>query len=687
MNTSEFQCPRCKGLLSVDNRSLICRDCQSTFDVKDGIIDFRCFKKKYYFNPVPIDKMIKLISRMSVDTWAQSIRSFLSYVNNSSDWMDNLVQDGRYAWKTFLNLTSSSVVLDLGCGLGNLTHNIAPHVKKTYAMDLTWQRLEFANKRVREYNPDDEIILMAAGDSKYLPFPNGTLDCIILSGVLEWIPDNEGDWSLNMNRLKKFLTMLFSPLGKNSPYTIQLEFLKEINRILKPEGEIFIAIENRFNYEYFRGRPENHTHLKFGSLLPRFLANIYSILIRRRPHRNYIYSMYGYKHLLRSAGFKKTDFYGLYPGYTKLEEIFPLSPTVSDWHQPPPSNFKEKIKRNKFFVPAYGILGYASEEYHRSLQDRMLSGINQSLSERFDNAAVTITNYCVTSKNKGVMSGSIEDQNIIIKLPFNETVLREEEQNVKFLRMAQRVFDTDSSLCPESFSYGEVDALQYFVEQSVNGAPLKEALIEKGRTIYLNRIEDTFNRMNPELSKANRRPLVNSFYDQEVNLRLEKLFQIVTDHGVRDKLRSYFYDNIYGIEVHSGLVHGDFSISNIILEADAITGIIDWGMFSLDGLPILDVLNYLHSVDRLFCADHTFQQTIQLLSSGQWYVPDEQDFLLCQYERCGIEKPHRRCMAYLYWLSHVTTQLPHRLVYDAPRIKLKVESVVNDLLSSNLLIL
>ena len=67
--------------------------------------------------------------------------------------------------------------------------------------------------------------------------------------------------------------MLMSFFGETNPRRTQQRFLQELGRILKPDGQLFVAIENRWNYEYFGGRPDHHSGLKYGSLLPRFLAN------------------------------------------------------------------------------------------------------------------------------------------------------------------------------------------------------------------------------------------------------------------------------------------------------------------------------------------------------------------------------------------------------------------------------
>ncbi len=65
---------------------------------------------------------------MTAENWPETIRSFVQHVRSVPGWLDNLIVDGRYAWKLMLNLSKDSVLLDLGCGLGNLTKNLAPHV-------------------------------------------------------------------------------------------------------------------------------------------------------------------------------------------------------------------------------------------------------------------------------------------------------------------------------------------------------------------------------------------------------------------------------------------------------------------------------------------------------------------------------------------------------------------------------
>ena len=159
-----FTCPKCKNTLEKAKNIIQCPLCDFRGQKIDDIVDLRCRRLDYYFNPIPRPLMKDLVQPISRDAWPQVIRRFMAAVKDNPDWIDNLVVDGRYAWKLFLDLPEEAVLLDLGCGLGNLVHNLAPHVAKIYAMDLTWERLEFAQLRFSLFNQEDEISLIAGGD-------------------------------------------------------------------------------------------------------------------------------------------------------------------------------------------------------------------------------------------------------------------------------------------------------------------------------------------------------------------------------------------------------------------------------------------------------------------------------------------------------------------------------------------
>jgi hypothetical protein len=93
---------------------------------------------------------------------------------------------------------------------------------------------------------------------------------------------------------------------------------------LKNGGVLYIGIENALSYRYLTGYPEDHSRLKYASLLPKQIANLYSLLVKGQPYRTYTYSLSGYKTMLKQAGFSKFNFYLPHPDYRFFTSIVPL---------------------------------------------------------------------------------------------------------------------------------------------------------------------------------------------------------------------------------------------------------------------------------------------------------------------------------------------------------------------------
>ena len=103
-------------------------------------------------------------------------------------------------------LPSTYTIADLGCGTGFLSHMLAPHVGRVYAVDHSPAMLKAAAKTLADFS-NVEIL---RGDLAALPIENNQCDAAILSLVLTYIPD---------------------------PSSV----LREISRILKPGGKAIIV--------------------------------------------------------------------------------------------------------------------------------------------------------------------------------------------------------------------------------------------------------------------------------------------------------------------------------------------------------------------------------------------------------------------------------------------------------------
>lgn len=647
MELDEFRCPKCKGKLDIETlpslhklSKISCINCEAIYPINKGIIDFR-LRKDYYFGQLSREKMNSLIASMAHESWAETLRAFIGFAKNKRRCLDDLMTDGRYAWHTLLNLNHNTVLLDLGCGLGNLSKNFAQNVAKIYAIDLTYSNLEFSRHRFAQCNPNDNIILLAAGDGQYLPFPDSAIDCVVISEFSE-----------------------------------RVSALAEIKRILKPGGQLFMACKNRFNYEVFTGRLAPGSGQKHISTLPRFFANLYSQILITKAYLRDTYSIFAIRKLLKNTNFEKIDFFALSPNYNRLEEIFPVDANIPKWRPSKPSRMKARIKRNKYFVPEFGILANVSKAAQSSLQERLFAQIEHAIAEHFKGASLYITEYFVTGKDKGVMKGFIGKQAIVIKLPFNKTSFASERQNAAMLLHVNGHYESELSFCPRNLLQGSIQNQPYFVEEVVNGLELQFVAVKEGRTSCLNSVARILEQLNPQ-TKTQMQCLVDHFYKKEVADRLEILFQVLEDRGVQQAIASYFHDNLYGIIFSCGIRHGDYGVYNILVQNNEVSGLIDWEKASSKGILLFDVFDYLNSIHRLFNPGISIARTLSILASGEWPIPKEQEFLSQQFSRWGTDFSRLQALVSLYWLHTVTHRLDYRLIEDEPKLRKNINGLIN----------
>jgi ArsR family transcriptional regulator len=96
-----------------------------------------------------------------------------------------LFGDTFYLWAMLGLIDPSLTVGDLGCGTGQLTEVLAPHVHRVVAVDGSADMLDAARARVGEL-PNVDV---RQGELEALPLQAGELDAALLSLVLHYSPD------------------------------------------------------------------------------------------------------------------------------------------------------------------------------------------------------------------------------------------------------------------------------------------------------------------------------------------------------------------------------------------------------------------------------------------------------------------------------------------------------------------
>ncbi len=181
-----------------------------------------------------------------------------------------------------MDINENDEVLEIGAGMGAVTGAIARRCKKVECIELSKRRSLINAYRNKEYK-NIEIIVGNFQDIEI----KKKYDVITLIGVLEYAQHY---------------------INSEKPYE---DFIKKISECLKPNGKLYVAIENKLGLKYFAGCCEDH--------LGRLFAGIEGY---EKEDKVKTFSKSQLEELLLNNGFDSTYFYYPYPDYKLPEIIF-----------------------------------------------------------------------------------------------------------------------------------------------------------------------------------------------------------------------------------------------------------------------------------------------------------------------------------------------------------------------------
>ena len=315
---TSYVCPKCKIKLNKTDKGWQCNQCNKLYPKKLGLLSL--IKENKYWGEFPEKEMDTLLDKINSEGYQEG----KNYISKELNREKFIFGKSRSDFMYYLNLNKNATCLDVGCGLGVNTFNIASYVKEVYAFDQSLKRVAFCNYRKKFENIKN--VNFCHTDFKNLPFQNNFFDVIIMNGIVEWLGE--------INDFK-------------NPRDDQIAVLKKMYAKLKKGGQIYIGIENRYASVYLT-KGIDHSGLKYTSLIPRFLANIIMKIRKGRQYRTYTYSIFGYRKLFKNLGFnsENIDYYIAYPGYNRPQYIIPFDDLQSL------SFFLRNMTKKK------GLLGY-----------------------------------------------------------------------------------------------------------------------------------------------------------------------------------------------------------------------------------------------------------------------------------------------------------------------------------------
>jgi ubiquinone/menaquinone biosynthesis C-methylase UbiE/DNA-binding transcriptional ArsR family regulator len=116
---------------------------------------------------------------------AKSQEFFASAAGGWDRLRGELFGDEFFLWAVLGLIDPALVVGDLGCGTGQLTEVVAPHVRRVISVDGSEDMLEAARQRLSGASNVD----IRQGELETLPIESGELDVAMLSLVLHYSPE------------------------------------------------------------------------------------------------------------------------------------------------------------------------------------------------------------------------------------------------------------------------------------------------------------------------------------------------------------------------------------------------------------------------------------------------------------------------------------------------------------------
>lgn len=181
-----------------------------------------------------------------------------------------------------MNITKTDEVLEIGAGMGAVTGALARAAGKVDCIELSKRRSLVNANRNREL----DNITIYVGNFQDIKLEK-QYDVVTLIGVFEYAQHY---------------------IEAENPYEA---FLGNIRKYLKPEGKLYIAIENKLGMKYFSGCVEDHLGIPFVGIEGYTKEQNVCTFTKSQLER-----------MLAECGYKDVYFYYPYPDYKLPVEIF-----------------------------------------------------------------------------------------------------------------------------------------------------------------------------------------------------------------------------------------------------------------------------------------------------------------------------------------------------------------------------
>ncbi len=276
------------------------------------------------------EEFLKFREKLKTQNWMEI--AFDMYYEKYP-WLYKIITDSnRSDFLFLLDIKKDDLALDLGSGWGQISIPLS-RLCNVVTLEGNLEKIQLIKEIAKQENRKN-IQYVAANISDNV-FENDQFDLIILNGVLEWV----GAFSEGV-----------------SPFEIQQKAIQNAYNLLKPNGTLYIGIENKYGLKYLLGEKDDHTGLNDFVYLNDNSLDSYYRSINEKPLRSFTYSKENYEKMLKNSGFENVDFFASLPDYKLPRSMVNLAN----------NSIIKFVQENLEFVTEFdGFTGHISKLNHK----------------------------------------------------------------------------------------------------------------------------------------------------------------------------------------------------------------------------------------------------------------------------------------------------------------------------------
>lgn len=234
----------------------------------------------------------------------------------------------------------------------------------------------------------------------------------------------------------------------------------------------------------------------------------------------------------------------------------------------------------------YGIVAHKGGGY--STLQKIIDSISQKQKTKYYLEKILFQSSTIiflNSKDKNKLG-------LILRIPYDDDSSKRCRVNYDSLKYIQKNIDLKGIVIPKPIACGNVDGIEFFAEKKIDGCGYDYKCQGYNEIIYecLRLSIEIYHKSKISIDK----------YRLEYRSRIDKLFNCFntkyssTKKNEIDRLYSYLTQFLKTKNLMGCCCHGDYKAENILVNKNNVPiGIIDWDLFDVYGLPLIDLLHLL----------------------------------------------------------------------------------------------